>query len=135
MACAPVTNRGDDGNERLALARQAILDPGRNDAKILAVDQSLFGQRLQLSAEHARGDLGAAVGAAQQAGPDFAVTQRTILQVPDDPQLVLSADHFLECRDRATASRCRRRFGHLPLRWVARPSGYEREAKSLYYHF
>src|SRR5258708_4427126 len=94
---------GDDGNETLALAGQAIFDLGRHDAVILAVDQPGFGQRLQLAAEHTRRNFGTPNGAAQQAISDFAIAERAVLQIPDDAQLVFAADHFLESGDRTAA--------------------------------
>src|SRR5258705_2066854 len=103
MPRAPVADRGDDGNETLALAGQAIFDLGRHDAVILAVDQPGFGQRLQLAAEHTRRNFGTSNGAAQQAISDFAIAERTVLQIPDDAQLVLAADHFLESGDLTAA--------------------------------
>src|SRR5689334_14739802 len=112
MAQAPVANGCNHRNEALALAGQAILDPGRHHAKILAVDQPRFSQRLQLAAEHARRDLRTALKAAQQTIPDFTVAQWTILEIPDDPQLVLAADHLLKRGDRTAARQRRSRFRH-----------------------
>src|SRR5258708_88437 len=103
MPRAPVADGGDDAHKTLALAGQAIFPLGRNDTVILAVDQALLGERLQFAREHAGRDFSGAACAAQQAGPDLAVALRAILQIPDDPQLVLAADHLLECRNPTTA--------------------------------
>src|SRR5207245_2605699 len=107
MPVAPVADRGDHGDEALALAGEAIFHLGRDDAVILAVNQAAFGQRLQLPAPYARRDLAAAVQPAQQPGPDLAVAARPILQVPYDPELVFAADQLLERRNRAGAASSR----------------------------
>src|ERR1700682_4046169 len=103
VARPPVANAGDDGTDAFARARQPIFHLGRNDAVILAVDQALLGERLQFAAEHAGRDFRTAVRTAQQAGSDLAIALGAILQIPDDPQLVFAADHFLERRHRTPA--------------------------------
>src|SRR5260370_26375287 len=112
MTRAPVADGGTDRNKALALAGQAIFDLGGNDAVVPAVDQPRFGQRLQFAGEHAGRDFRAAVRTSKQAGSDLAIALGTVLQVPDDPQLVLAADHLLERRDRTAAAQCRFRLRH-----------------------
>src|SRR5262249_51010799 len=93
------------GNEAAPLARQAILDLGRDDAIILAVDEPRLGECLQLAAEDAGRHRLRPFPAAQQAGADLAVAQRAVLEVPDGAQLVLAADHLLERRNGTGAAR------------------------------
>src|SRR6266478_5963565 len=88
------------GTKLLPLRVRRYSTFGRNDAVILAVDQAAFGERLQFAAEHARRDFRTAVEPPQQPRPDLAIAPRPILQIPDDPKLVLAADKLLERRDR-----------------------------------
>src|SRR5204862_6452277 len=103
MARAPVANGGDDRNKTFTFTREPVLDLRRHDAVILAVDQPRSGQRLRFAAEHAGRDFRGAACAAQQAGSYLAIASGTMLQIPDDAQLVLAADHLLERRHRAAA--------------------------------
>src|ERR1700678_2037915 len=101
MSLAPFANFADHGDEAATDWRQAIFDLGRHHAIILSRDQSTSGERLELAAEHTRSDFGRPLGAAKQTGFEFAVALRPVLQIPQDPQLVLAADHLLKRADRA----------------------------------
>ena len=89
------------GTKLLPLRVRRYSTFGGTSPKSLRSIRPLCSQRLQLAAEHARRDLGAARRTAQQAASDLAIAPRAVLQVPDDAQLVLAADHFLKRRDRA----------------------------------
>src|SRR5262249_40104546 len=96
----------NDGNKTSTPAGQAILHLGGNDAEIFAVDEPALRERLQFAAEDAWRDFLRPLHAPQQAGPDLAIAERTILEVPHDSQLIFAADHFLKCSDRAAACCC-----------------------------
>ncbi|MGA8603307.1 MAG: hypothetical protein WB663_18180, partial [Beijerinckiaceae bacterium] len=54
----------------------------------------------------ARRDFPGAFQATQEAASDLVVAKRTVFQIPDDPQLVFAADHFLERSDGASVFGC-----------------------------
>src|SRR5215469_4033324 len=103
VTVAPFADGVDHRHEAPAHRREAILDLGRHGAIVLALDQPELGQRLQLAAQYAGRYRRRAVAATQEAAPDLTVTPRSLLEVPQDADLVLAAHHPLESQHRATA--------------------------------
>src|ERR1700728_2328132 len=100
---APLANGADDGDKASTRRGEAILDLGRNRAKVLANNEPGADQRLQFPAKHARRyGLGSGL-AAQKSGTNLAIAQRTVLEIPDDAQLVLAANHLLKGHHRTAA--------------------------------
>src|SRR4029079_692719 len=65
--------------------------------------------------------------------PDFAIAARAILQVPDNPKLVLAADQLLERGNRTAAARsC---FHHVVTFPERRLAAARLQQKCPYYHF
>src|SRR6266851_10138777 len=84
VASAPSPNCRNDGNKTSTLAGQAILHLGRNDVVILSVDEPAMRERLQFAAQDAGSYFLRPLRASQKAGPDLAIPERTILEVPHD---------------------------------------------------
>ena len=103
VTSAPLANGGNDGNETLPFASQAIVHLGRNDAVILSIKESCLRERLQFATQDSWSDLLRSIGPSQEAASDLTIAKRTVLEIPHDAELVFSTDHFLKCRDRATA--------------------------------
>src|SRR5438477_7723055 len=101
---SPANDLIHHGDQRAALLCQPVLDPGRNDRKLLAVDEAALLEVFELAAENAWRDR-LSESAEQQRLANLAVALRSFDQHPQDAQLVLSAGQLIEADERAELAR------------------------------